>query len=152
MPGRWSAGVENGNGYPILLMDKYSKGTLYVWTIPDNFRNLYALPAGVTSAIKDVVMRDFFVRIDGPSQVSLFAYDNGTFVVESFLPGQTEVNVTVNGEFTKLRNLVTGEVIASSKPDVPAWPFLRRRAPEAQRAHFHVPMLPHSFAAFAPEK
>ena len=37
--------VENGNGYPVLLMDKYAKGTLYIWTIPDNFRNLYALPA-----------------------------------------------------------------------------------------------------------
>jgi hypothetical protein len=40
---------ENGNGYPLILMDKYSKGTLYVWTIPDNFRNLYALPQDVTA-------------------------------------------------------------------------------------------------------
>ena len=145
--------IENGNGYPILLMDKYSKGVLYVWTIPDNFRNLYALPTGVTSAIKDVVMRDFFVRIDGPSQVSLFAYDNGTFVVESFLPEETEVNVTVKGEYTKLRNLVTGEVISSYTPETPKWPFRRRAAaPEAPKSHFHVPMLPHSFAAFAPEK
>jgi len=144
--------IENGNGYPVLLMDRYSKGVLYVWTIPDNFRNLYALPSGVTSAIKDVVMRDFFVRIDGPSQVSLFAYDNGAFVVESFLPGQAVVNVTVNGEFTKLRNLVTGEVVASYTPEAPKWPFRRHQAPQAPKAHFHVPMLPHSYAAFAPEK
>ena len=41
-------------GYPILLMDRYSKGTFYVWTIPDNFHHLYQPPAWVTGAIKDV--------------------------------------------------------------------------------------------------
>jgi hypothetical protein len=143
--------LENGNGYPILLMDKYSKGVLYVWTIPDNFRNLYALPPDVTSAIKDIVMMNLFVRIDGPSQVSLFAYDNGAFVVESYLPGQAEVKVTVQGEFTKLRNLVTGEVTPSYVPEPPKG-FRRRRPDTTPKSHFLVQMLPHSFDAFAPEK
>jgi len=34
-------GIANGNGYPILLMDRYSKGILYVLTIPENFNDLY---------------------------------------------------------------------------------------------------------------
>jgi len=145
--------LENGNGYPILLMDKYSKGTLYVWAIPDNFRNLYALPAEVTAAIRNIVMADFFVRIDGPSQVSLFAYDNNTFVVESYLPTQAETKVTVQGTFSKLRNLVTGEVIPSYVPEEPkGFPWRRRRADAPAASHFLVPMLPHSFAAFVPEK
>jgi hypothetical protein len=98
-------------------------------------------------------MRDFFVRIDGPSQVSLFAYDNGTFVVESFLPGQTEVKVTVQGQYAKLRNLVTGEVIPSYTPEPPKFLFRRRpAAEEPPKSYFHVPVLPHSFAAFAAEK
>lgn len=143
--------VENGNGYPILLMDKYSKGVLYVWTMPDDFRNLYALPPDVTSAIKDIVMSDFFVRIDGPSQVSLFAYDNGAFVVESYLPTESQVKVTVKGEFTKLRNLVTGEVVASYVPE-PAKGFRRRRSDTTPKSHFMIQVLPHSFAAFAAEK
>jgi hypothetical protein len=143
--------LENGNGYPILLMDKYSKGVLYVWTIPDDFRNLYALPTDVTTAIKDIVMANFFVRIDGPSQVALFAYDNGAFVVESYLPTQAEVKVTVQGEFTKLRNLTTGEVIASYTPE-PSKGFRRRRPDTTPRSHFLVPVLPHSFVAFAAEK
>ena len=130
--------VENGLGYPIMLMDKYSKGVLFVWTMPDDFRNLYALPADVTSAIKDVIMQDFFVRIDGPGQVALFAYDNGAFVVESYLPGQTEVKVTVNGEYAKLRNLVTGEVIASYIPEPPKG-FRRRRPDKTPRSHLHRP-------------
>jgi hypothetical protein len=145
--------VENGNGYPILLMDKYAKGALYIWTIPDNFRNLYALPSDVTSAIKDIVMKHFFVRIDGSSQVALFAYDNATFVVESYLPGPTDVKVTVDGEFTKLRNLVTGELVSSYVPDVPK---AVRRHPgggeASKKSHFMVSLPPHSFAAFAVEK
>ncbi|HEY4989897.1 MAG TPA: hypothetical protein VII09_08820, partial [Opitutaceae bacterium] len=145
--------VENGLGYPIMLMDKYSHGTLYVWTIPDNFRNLYALPSDVTSAIKDIVMKDFFVRLDGPSEVALFAYDNNTFVVESFLPNQTEVRVTIDGTYTKLRNLVTGEAVASYVPEAPRG-FRRRRerADAPPKSHFLFPVLPHSFAAFSPEK
>ena len=145
--------VENGNGYPILLMDKYSKGTLYVWTIPDNFRNLYALPEDVTAAIRNIVMKDFFVRVDGPSQVALFAYDNGTFVVESYLPTPAATTVTVQGAFTKLKNLATGEEISSFVPEEPKSPFLRRRRADAPvLSHFKVTVAPHSFAAFSPEK
>jgi hypothetical protein len=96
-------------------------------------------------------MMNLFVRIDGPSQVSLFAYDNGAFVVESYLPGQAEVKVTVQGEFTKLRNLVTGEVTPSYVPEPPKG-FRRRRPDTTPKSHFLVQMLPHSFDAFAPEK
>ena len=142
--------LENGNGYPVLLMDKYSKGVLYVWTIPDNYRNLYALPSAVTSAIKDVVMSDFFVRLDGPSQIALFAYDNGAFVVESFLPNEASVRVTVKGKFAQLRNLVTGEVIPSYVPEPPKG-FRRRRMDSTPKSYFLVPMLPHSYSAFAAE-
>jgi hypothetical protein len=143
--------VENGLGYPIMLMDKYSKGVLFVWTMPDDFRNLYAMPPQVTTAIKDTVMANFPVRIDGPSQISLFAYDNGAFIVESYLPSQAEVKVTVKGEFTKLRNLATGEVISSYTPEPPRG-FMRRRADTGPKSYFKVPILPHSFAAFSPEK
>ncbi len=145
--------LENGNGYPIMLMDRYAKGVLYVWAIPDNFRNLYALPPGVTGAIKDVLMKDFFVRIDGATQVSLFAYDNNTFVAESFLPNPTTVSVTVQGEYASLRNLDTGEVIASYVPEAPKTLFRRRGTTDGpKKSHFLVPLMPHSYAAFAVEK
>jgi hypothetical protein len=36
--------MANGRGYPLLLMDRYGKGILYIWTIPDNFNDLYNLP------------------------------------------------------------------------------------------------------------
>jgi len=74
----------NGNGFPLLLLNRYSRGVLYVWTMPDNFTDLYALPPEVTGAIRNFVMRGFPVRLDGPAQVALFAYDNGAFIVQKF--------------------------------------------------------------------
>jgi len=64
--------LANGRGYPLLLMDHYSRGVLYVWTIPENFNDLYGLPPSVTTAIKNYVMTGFPVRLDGPSHVALF--------------------------------------------------------------------------------
>jgi hypothetical protein len=137
-------------GFPLLLMDRYGKGVLYVWTMPDNFHHLYRLPPAVTSAFKDVLMKGFFVRLDGPSQVALFAYDNNTFIVESFLDHETDVKVSVAGGFTKLRNLVTGEVVSGQEPP-PANPWLRR-PDEEKRTAFHVHVLPHSYLVFGAEK
>ncbi|HKI70550.1 MAG TPA: hypothetical protein VKA67_13250, partial [Verrucomicrobiae bacterium] len=126
------------------------KGVLYVWTIPDNFNDLYRLPPSVLSAIKSYVMRDFPVRMEGPSQVALFAYDNDTFIVESYLPTETEVKVALTGEFTRLRNLVTGEEIsAEAEPRG----FARRPSRRGERrTSFDVRIPPHSYAAFAAEK
>jgi hypothetical protein len=138
---------ESGNGYPLLIMDRYAQGVLYVWTIPDNFRNLYFLPPEVTSAIKDVVMHGFFVRLDGPSQVALFAYDNHTFIVESYLDHEAEVKVSLVGGFTKLRNLVTGEDLAGQAASASPWP--RRSTEQEPRTSFHVHVLPHSYLVFA---
>jgi len=62
----------------------------------------------VLTAIKQYVMRDFAVQMDAPSKVSLFAYDNKCFVVESFLEAPAQVTVSVTGSSSKLRNLATG--------------------------------------------
>ena len=136
---------ENGNGYPLLLMDRYAQGVLYVWILPDNFRNLYFLPPEVTSAIKDVVMHGFFVRLDGPSQVALYAYDNRTFIVESYLDHEADVKVSVAGDCGALHNLVTGETLPGEPPPAEAGP---RRSPAEPRTVFHVHLLPHSYSVF----
>jgi hypothetical protein len=147
-------GTANGRGAPLLLMDRYSKGMLYVLTIPENMDDLYVLPQPVLTAIKQYLMQDFPVQIDAPSKVSLFAYDNHTFVVESFLDAPAQVTVSTLGNFSKLRNLATGVVVESSKPSpeantdkIPA----RRRPAQPPRTVFHIEIAPHSFAAFAEE-
>jgi hypothetical protein len=148
----WSlvSAMSDGVGYPLLLMDRYGKeGTFYVWTIPDNFHQLYRLPPAVVSAVKNAVMKGFPVRLDGPSQVALFAYDNNTFVVESFLPGETDVKVATLGRATKLRDLASGEIITGQPPAV-GGPF-RQQAAGERRVSFDVHLQPHSYRAFAVE-
>jgi hypothetical protein len=141
-------GVANGNGYPILLMDRYSKGVLYVLAIPDNFNDLYALPPEVVGAIKNVILRDATVRLIAPGQVALFTYDNNTCIVESFLPTPTSVALSVGGGFTKLRDLV-GDQVISGQPERSS---NRRGETSPQRMLFTVQLQPHSYQAFAPEK
>ncbi len=145
--------LASGKGYPLLLMDHYSRGVIYVWTIPDNFNDLYRLPVSVTTAIKNYVMAGFPVRLDGPSQVALFAYDNNTFITESYLPTNADVRVSVTGNFTKLRNLVTGEIL-NAQPQRGfglGWGrFGRRRWGAAPRASFNVHLLAHSYCVFKP--
>jgi hypothetical protein len=143
--------LAGGRGYPLMLMDRYSKGILYVWTIPENFNDLYRLPPAVTSAIKNYVMTGFPVRLDGPSQMTLFAYDNDTFIVESYRDAETGAKVSVLGEFTKLRNLVTGEVFNREADQVPDRGRRRQRV-EERRASFEVHLPPHSYSVFAAEK
>ncbi|MGA3182915.1 MAG: hypothetical protein ABSF38_21550 [Verrucomicrobiota bacterium] len=146
--------MANGRGYPLLLMNRYGKGVLYVWTIPENFNDLYRLPQNVLSTVKNYVMAGFPIRLDGPDHVALFAYDNNTCVVESYLPAASEVKVSVAPEFTKLRDLVTGEVIpVQPRPTDAGRGRGRGGGPQGgdRRAVFNVHLLPHSYSAFIAE-
>jgi hypothetical protein len=140
------SGTANGNGFPLLIMDQYSKGTLYILTIPDNFTDLYELPTETLTAIKTFVTGDFPVRLEAPPQVSLFVYDNNTFIVESFLDHQVNVKVSTTGAFTKIKNLITGETIDGQAPHEPS---ARRMSFGVPRTTFAITLRPHSYAAFA---
>jgi voltage-gated potassium channel Kch len=141
-------GVSNAHGLPILLMNRYSRGIFYVLNIPDNSGDLYSLPQPVTRVIKSYLQADFPVRIDAPAQVSLFAYDNGTFVIQSFRPEAVQINVSIAGANGKLRNLVSNE-----RPAAEAQPAPEKQAgPQvAPRTSFKVRIPAHSYAAFAIE-
>ena len=140
-----------GNAFPLLLMNRYSKGVLYVWTMPDNFTDLYAMPSEVTGAIKNFIMRGFPVRVDGPAQVALFPYDNHAFIVESFLPVETDVKVSILDDCTRLRNIVTGEMVEGHlSPTARGWNH-RNDLAEAP-VSFKVHLLPHSYAVFSEEQ
>ena len=103
------------SGYPILLRDTYSKGMLFVLTIPDDFGNLYDYPAGALNIIRRAMSKDVGAYIEGPSKVSLFAYDNKTLVVENFNDQAVNLRVVVNAQVKTLRNLLTGERITPAE-------------------------------------
>lgn len=138
-----------GNAFPLLLMNRYSKGILYVWTMPDNFTDLYALPAEVTTAIKNFVMRGFPVRVDGPAQVALLAYDNDTFIVENYSATAAEVKISTLEKTARLKNLVTGEVLEGKLPPRRGWN--RQNDATESRVSFSTRLQPHSHLVFAVE-
>ena len=104
------------SGTPILLSTKYSKGLLYVLTIPQAQGDLYNYPQGVLTPIRNVLAKDMFVRLDAPAMVSLFAYDNNTFIVESFNDNPVTARVVTDARITKLHDLVTGQELTGQAP------------------------------------
>jgi hypothetical protein len=138
-------GTANGRGAPLLLMDRYSKGILYVLTIPENANDLYALPQPVLTAIRKYISSGFPFTLDAPSKVSLFAYDNHSFVVESFLDKPAEVTVSTLGQTTHLRNLASGEELAGKVTEA------GRGQRRGRSMEFHFTVQPHSFVAFGEE-
>ena len=140
-----------GTTYPIVLSCDYSKGRLYVLTIPNDPADLYALPATVLSAIRAAVGSAEPIRIDiAPAQVALFRYDNNTFSVQNYLPTPAEVTVSVTGTATQIHNLLTGEDIAPAPAAGRGFGGFRGRgqAGPAPRTSFTFTVLPHSYMAF----
>jgi hypothetical protein len=135
-------GVAEARGVPVLLMEHYSRGILYILNIPDNPGDLYELPRPVTQAIRSYLQGDFPVRLDAPAQVSLFAYDNGTFIVESFRPEPSAVDVSVLGTHQTLKDLISGEVTSAESA---AGNADARNPIVAPRTRFRIQVRAHSY-------
>ncbi|MCH8616436.1 hypothetical protein LZ016_10030 [Sphingomonas sp. SM33] len=90
-------GVASAKGFPIVLMNQYSKGTLFLWTVPENFGDLYELPRPMVTRIKEYLFPDAAVRLDAPDHVALFTYDNGAFIVENYRDEPAEVTISLSG-------------------------------------------------------
>ncbi|MDR3458490.1 MAG: hypothetical protein P4N60_13645 [Verrucomicrobiae bacterium] len=136
----------NGNAFPLLLLNRYSRGVLYVWTMPDNLTDLYALPPEVTGAIKNFVMRGFPVRLDGPAQVALFAYDNSALIVQNFSGSAADVKISTLGNATVLKNIVTGEMVEGKLPPPRGWNLRNENIEDRVSFSTHLP--PHSYSVF----
>jgi hypothetical protein len=104
----------------------------------------------VLTALRRFLLRGFPVQFDAPSQVSLFAFDNNSFVAESFLDHPAAVTVSLAGTDRHLRNLVTGELLTGQAPPPATVPFGRPPAPPPA-TEFQITVQPHSFQAFAEE-
>lgn len=99
------AGLGTENNFPILLKVNYGKGQLMILTIPDDFGDLYYYPKEVLEPIRKAFAHDSMLSLDASSKVGIFAYDNDTFIVESFLPYLENIIVTINKPDSKLLNI-----------------------------------------------
>jgi len=103
--------LSRGNGYPLLMNMRYGKGMLHILTIPDNFNDLYHLPPQVLNGIRRAFSKNLKINLEGPSRVCIFLYDNDVFILHSFLPHPSRVDVAVKGKGLKLRELSSGEML-----------------------------------------
>ncbi|MBN2028655.1 hypothetical protein JW824_00265 [bacterium] len=139
-------------GWPILHNASYAGGQLYVLTIPDNFADLYIFPDAALNRIRQTLMPEFYVRAEGPSLISLFVYDNDTFIVESFRDESADITLSLDSRFTTLHNIVSGEEMAPrEQPGAQGFAFGTRGAGE-NRASFPVTIKPHSYLVFRAEE
>jgi len=136
---------DDTNGWPILHAADYSKGKFYVWTIPDNFIDLYILPEQVLNRLRQVIAGDLKVSIEAPGEVSLFAYDNNSFVVESFLDKEVTIKILLDKDVKEISNANTGEKIIGTARIAPSF---RNRKFGKDAAVFEVTLKPHSFKGF----
>jgi len=139
--------LASGIGYPVLHSADYAKSRLYILAIPDNYGDLYNLPAEILTQIRDVVAKDMYVRLDGPSQVALFVYDNDTFIVESFRDEPVDVKIIADIRFTKLSDIITAEEL-SGEPIATQPRLFGRPAPSPDKNVFKISIKPHSFRVF----
>jgi hypothetical protein len=136
--------IASGSGWPVLHQARYANGSMFVLTIPDNCGDLYNLPPEVLDRIRSVLSQDIDVRIEGPAQVSLFVYDNGTFIVESFLPASVNITIVTGKQIGKLITIPTGEEITGKVGQ--AGQIWGREKEETMT--FDVTLKPHSYAVF----
>lgn len=140
-------GIADSNAFPILLMNQYGKGKLFVLTVPDNFTDLYEIPEPTLNAIRSYLMGDFPVRIEAPAKVSLFAYDNGTFIVESFRDQPVDVTILLPAG-SAMNNLVTGNRLT----ELPSAKGPQETANAPRLSAYGVKVQPHSYQVFTTKK
>ncbi len=111
--------VKVGSGqesYGILLKDTYGKGQMYTLTVPDCFPDVYRLPAEVLTRLHaEFPVGGVYLEAD--AQVSLFVYDNDSFIVYPYVEQNAQpalARIHVRGQATALnmptRKTRTGEM------------------------------------------
>ena len=137
------------SGYPMAVSCAYGQGTFSVLAIPDDFADLYRLPQSVLNQIRALLGRDVFVSLDAPDHVSLFVYDNHTFIVQNFWPQPVNTRVLV-ARATRLHDLLSGEILAGSEERGGRGGRGENGGTSAE-VSFQMPVPAHSFRVFAAE-
>jgi len=135
------SGQTRNTGHPVFHSASYAEGVLYVLTIPDNYDDLYKLPVEVLSRIRSTLMADLYVQVNGPAQVALFVYDNDTFVVESFLPEEAEIEIVVGENVTSICDALSGEALSGE-------PILDWRGQSTGKVRYGTTVAPHALRVF----
>ncbi len=81
--------ADTEESFGLLLRDTYGKGEMLTLAVPDSMPDLYRLPAEALTRIRS----DFpaaGVYLECGAGISLFAYDNGAFIVYPYATGESQ--------------------------------------------------------------
>ena len=116
---------------------------MQVLVIPENFADLYELPEAVLNAIRATVTSHLPVKLEAPGKVSLFVYDNGTFVTHSFSDEPVKVTAVLDAKTARVEDAVTKEKLSVAERRGSSGK--NQSAVVAKTVSFTLP--PHSFRA-----
>ena len=102
--------VSGAYNFPLLSEDDYGQGRLFILNVPENFADLYKLPAEVWAAIGKHMSMGHELYVASSERVSLFAYDNHVYGIESYAPHGSAVRVYIRGESRGLQDIESGKV------------------------------------------
>ena len=112
----WGAvckGIAEEDAYTLFALDTYGDGQMYTLVVPESFSDLKYYP----NVIRDRMRKEFAVNgisLSGDPMISLFAYDNDTFVIYPYVDADTrdsDIYVHICDAKT-IENVTTGEIIA----------------------------------------
>jgi hypothetical protein len=103
------------------------------------------LPEPVLNALRALLTPHLPVQLEAPGKVSLFVYDNHTFIVENFRDEPVHATALLALDQKQAEDIVTGEQLPLKVREQPA--FWGRPA-KATNQELSVEIPPHSFRAF----
>ncbi len=140
--------IDGDNGWPLLHDADYLDGQLYVLTIPENFSDLYHIAPEALNAIRARLTEHLPVQLEAPGKVSLFLYDNDTFIVNSFLDEPVEVSVAIDIDKNSIEDLLSGEILTGEiRNKYSRWD----KPPQPHKRIINFTIAPHSYRVFSIE-
>ncbi len=100
------------DNFPVLTEDLYGRGKLMILNIPENFADLYKLPAAVIGALCRELSAGLPCYLSAEPKWSLIAYGNDVYCLHSFRPMLSRARIVVRGGCKGLQDLESGSVYA----------------------------------------
>jgi hypothetical protein len=138
-----ASGLSPYSSHPLLLRGSYGKGWLYVITIPDVPADLYKLPPETLTLLRREMKLPVTLECGG--RIGLFAYNNDTFILQSFMDKPQNVRLSVN------QPNVTFTPLEEMHQHTPRRPRTKPRTGENESV-FEILMMPGRYAAFKIER
>ena len=96
------------DNFPVLTEDFYGRGRLLILNVPENFADLYKLPAEVIGTLSREITAGQPFYLASEPKWSLICYENDVCCLHSFRPMMSRARIVVRGECRGLQDLETG--------------------------------------------